>query len=75
MEGNDPMETGDAIGTPSDMAAVGIGQDDAQTPPDTIAGSIFDPFQDDGEDERPEDEQGETCGWGRNHNRKTLGAT
>ena len=44
MEGNDPMETGDAIGTPSDMAAVGIGQDDAQTPPDTIAGSIFDPF-------------------------------
>ena len=58
MEGNDPMETGDAIGTPSDMAAVGIGQDDAQTPPDTIAGSIFDPFQDDGEDERPEDEQG-----------------
>ena len=44
MEGNDPMETGDAIGTPSDMAAVGVGQDDAQIPPDTIAGSIFDPF-------------------------------
>ena len=44
MEGNDPMETGESIGTPSDMAAVGIGQDDAQTPPDTIAGSIFDPF-------------------------------
>jgi len=59
MEGNDPMETGDAIGTPSDMAAVGIGQDDAQTPPDTIAGSIFDPFPDEEkEDERPEDEQG-----------------
>jgi hypothetical protein len=59
MEGNDPMETGDAIGTPSDMAAVGIGQDDAQTPPDTIAGSVFDPFQDEEkEDERPEDEQG-----------------
>ena len=57
MEGNDPQETGDAIGTPSDMAAVGIGADDAQTPPDTIAGSIFDPF-DDGEDERPEDQQG-----------------
>jgi len=57
MEGNDPQETGDAIGTPSDMAAVGIGADDAQTPPDTIAGSIFDPF-DDGEDKRPEDEQG-----------------
>ena len=59
MEGNDPMETGDAIGTPSDMAAVGVGQDDAQTPPDTIAGSIFDPFPDEEkEDERPEDEQG-----------------
>ena len=57
MEGNDPQDTGDAIGTPSDMAAVGIGQDDAQTPPDTIAGSIFDPF-DDGEDDRPEDQQG-----------------
>ena len=57
MEGNDPQETGDAIGTPSDMAAVGIGADDAQTPPDTIAGSIFDPF-DDGEDERPKDQQG-----------------
>jgi len=60
MEGNDPQETGDAIGTPSDMAAVGIGQDDAQTPPDTIAGSIFDPFpeSEETEDERPEDEQG-----------------
>ena len=59
MEGNDPMETGDAIGTPSDMAAVGVGQDDAQTPPDTIAGSIFDPFPDEEkEDERPEDQQG-----------------
>ena len=59
MEGNDPQETGDAIGTPSDMAAVGVGQDDAQTPPDTIAGSIFDPFNDgEKEDERPEDQQG-----------------
>ena len=60
MEGNDPQETGDAIGTPSDMAAVGIGQDDAQTPPDTIAGSIFDPFpeSEETEDERPEDQQG-----------------
>ena len=57
MEGNDPMSSGESIGTPSDMAAVGIGQDDAQTPPDTVAGSIFDPF-DDGEDNRPEDQQG-----------------
>ena len=58
MEGNDPQDSGEAIGTPSDMAAVGISADDTQTPPDTIAGSVFDPFQDDGEDERPEDEQG-----------------
>jgi len=57
MEGNDPMASGESIGTPSDMAAVGIGQDDAQTPPDTVAGSVFDPF-DDGEDDRPEDQQG-----------------
>jgi len=57
MEGNDPQASGESIGTPSDMAAVGIGADDAQTPPDTIAGSIFDPF-DDGEDKRPEDQQG-----------------
>ena len=59
MEGNDPMASGESIGTPSDMAAVGIGADDAQTPPDTIAGSIFDPFPDEEkEDERPEDQQG-----------------
>ena len=58
MEGNDPQASGEAIGTPSDMAAVGISADDTQTPPDTIAGSIFDPFPDSGEDERPEDEQG-----------------
>ena len=57
MEGNDPQASGESIGTPSDMAAVGISADDTQTPPDTLAGSIFDPF-DDGEDERPEDEQG-----------------
>ena len=57
MEGNDPMSSGESIGTPSDMAAVGIGADDTATPPDTAAGSIFDPF-DSGEDERPEDEQG-----------------
>ena len=57
MEGNDPQETGEAIGTPSDMAAVGVAGDETQTPPETVAGSIFDPF-DDGEDKRPEDEQG-----------------
>ena len=59
MEGNDPMETGDAIGTPSDMASIGIGADDAAEPPETIAGSIFDPFPDEEkEDERPKDQQG-----------------
>jgi hypothetical protein len=57
MEGNDPMDSGEAIGTPSSMASVGIGADDVATPPDTAAGSIFDPFYD-GEDDRPEDEQG-----------------
>ena len=57
MEGNDPQASGESIGTPSDMAAVGISADDTQTPPDTLAGSMFDPF-DDGEDERPEEEQG-----------------
>ena len=57
MEGNDPQETGEAIGTPSDMAAVGVAGDETQTPPETVAGSIFDPFND-GEDKRPEDQQG-----------------
>ena len=57
MEGNDPMDSGEAIGTPSSMAAVGVGEDEASTPPETAAGSIFDPFYD-GEDDRPEDQQG-----------------
>jgi hypothetical protein len=39
------------------MASVGIGEDETSTPPDTVAGSIFDPF-DNGEDDRPEDQQG-----------------
>ena len=58
MEGNDPQQSGDSIGTPSDMASVGIGADDTATPPDSLAGSVFNPFGEDGEDERPEDEQG-----------------
>jgi len=41
-EGNDPAESGDSVGTPSDMAAVGMGADDVQEPPETAAGSIFD---------------------------------
>jgi len=58
MEGNDPQQSGDSIGTPSDMASVGIGADDTATPPDSLAGSVFNPFEEDGEDDRPEDEQG-----------------
>jgi hypothetical protein len=42
QEGNDPAASGDTVGTPSDMAAVGMGADDVQEPPDTAAGSIFD---------------------------------
>jgi len=57
MEGNDPMDSGEAIGTPSSMAAVGVGEDESSTPPDTAAGSVFDPFYD-GEDDRPKDQQG-----------------
>jgi hypothetical protein len=41
------------------MAAIGISAEDSPTPPDTIAGSIFDTgIESDGEDDRPEDEQG-----------------
>ena len=40
------------------MAAVGVAADAPQTPPDTLAGSIFDPFPDSGEDDRPQDQQG-----------------
>ena len=58
MEGNDPAETGDAIGTPSDMAAIGISAEEMPTPPDTIAGSIFDTGLEGEEDERPQDQQG-----------------
>jgi len=45
QEGNDPADSGDSIGTPSDMAAIGMkdaeGAQDAE-PPETLAGSIFD---------------------------------
>ena len=58
MEGNDPAETGDAIGTPSDMAAIGISAEEMPTPPDTIAGSIFDTGLEGEEDDRPQDQQG-----------------
>jgi len=41
-EGNDPADSGDSVGTPSDMAAIGLGADDEAEPPETLAGSIFD---------------------------------
>ena len=58
MEGNDPAETGDAIGTPSDMAAIGTSAEEMPTPPDTIAGSIFDTGLEGEGDDRPQDQQG-----------------
>ena len=61
MEGNDPQQSGESVGTPSDMQSPGLfgGQQDQQPQEDdSVAGSIFDPFSDDEEDDRPEDEQG-----------------
>ncbi len=59
MEGNDPQQSGESVGTPSDMQSGGMfgQQQEPQQDDDSVAGSIFDPF-DDGEDERPEDQQG-----------------
>ena len=59
MEGNDPQQSGESVGTPSDMQSPGLfgGQQDQPQEDDSVAGSIFDPFSDE-EDERPEDEQG-----------------
>jgi hypothetical protein len=59
MEGNDPQASGESVGTPSDMQSGGMfgQQQEPQQDDDSVAGSIFDPF-DSGEDERPEDQQG-----------------
>ena len=60
MEGNDPQQSGESVGTPSDMQSPGLfgGQQDQQPQEDdSVAGSIFDPFSEE-EDDRPEDEQG-----------------
>jgi hypothetical protein len=57
MEGNDPQQSGESIGTPSDMQTGYGQQQEPQQDDDSVAGSMFNPF-DDGEDERPEDEQG-----------------
>jgi|5B_taG_2_1085324.scaffolds.fasta_scaffold09987_2 hypothetical protein len=63
MEGNDPQASGESVGTPSDMQTGRGGlfgqQQEPQQDDDSVAGSIFDPFQtQDGEDDRPEDQQG-----------------
>ena len=59
MEGNDPQQSGESVGTPSDMQSGGAygQQQEPQQDDDSVAGSMFNPF-DDGEDERPEDQQG-----------------
>ena len=40
VEGNDPVSSGDAVGTPSDMAAASPAPE-GEAPPDSLAGSIF----------------------------------
>jgi hypothetical protein len=61
MEGNDPQASGESVGTPSDMQTGRGGmfgqQQEPQQDDDSVAGSLFDPF-DNGEDDRPEDQQG-----------------
>ena len=59
MEGNDPQASGESVGTPSDMQSGGMfgQQQEPQQDDDSVAGSLFDPF-DNGEDDRPEDQQG-----------------
>ena len=43
VEGNDPQDSGEAVGTPSDLATIGTtGQDGQQEPEDTAMGSLFD---------------------------------
>ena len=43
VEGNDPVKSNDAVGTPSDLANIGTtGEEGQQEPEDTAMGSIFD---------------------------------
>ena len=43
VEGNDPQESGEAVGTPSDLATIGTtGEEGQQEPEDTAMGSLFD---------------------------------
>ena len=41
VEGNDPVQSGDAVGTPSDMASASPAPEGEQ-PPESLAGSMFD---------------------------------
>tara|TARA_B100000902_G_scaffold82783_1_gene87365 strand:+ start:7378 stop:9207 length:1830 start_codon:yes stop_codon:yes gene_type:complete len=41
IEGNDPVKSGDAVGTPSDMASASPAPEGEQ-PPESLAGSLFD---------------------------------
>ena len=40
VEGNDPVSSGDAVGTPSDMAAASPAPE-GEAPPESLAGSMF----------------------------------
>ena len=43
VEGNDPLKSEEAVGTPSDLASIGTtGEEGQQEPPDTAMGSMFD---------------------------------
>ena len=43
VEGNDPAQSEESVGTPSDLAAIGTtGEEGQQEPPDTAMGSMFD---------------------------------
>ena len=42
MEGNDPVQSEESVGTPSDMTSGAMGGENGQGPPDTVAGSMFD---------------------------------
>ena len=43
VEGNDPQDSGEAVGTPSDLATIGTtGEEGQSEPQDTAMGSLFD---------------------------------
>ena len=42
QEGNDPADSGESVGTPSDLATIGTTADGVVEPPETAAGSMWD---------------------------------